>query len=98
MRTPTILISLFLSTLFIHYAVAAEEFPLKFEELDTDGNAVISKDEAKVRKDLKKEFKNIDKDGNGKLDLSEYQIYEGKGRFEPPEDTETPELGAAPTQ
>lgn len=98
MRIPTILIGLFLSILFSHHAVAAEEFPLQFGELDTDGNGVISKSEATVRKDLKKKFKNIDKDGDGKLDLSEYQAYEGEGRFEPPEETETPELGAAPTE
>lgn len=78
--------------------LAAADFPLQFGELDADNNAYISSKEASVRKDLVKNFKKIDRDADGKIDLSEYQAYEGKGRYQPPEETETPELGAAPTE
>ena len=76
----------------------AEEYPIKFEILDADSNAYISKTEASVRKDILKNYQEIDKDKDGVLSLSEYQAYEGKGRFQPPEETETPELGAAPAE
>ena len=92
----------FISSIFLvsftATSIAAETYPLQFEELDTDVNTFISKEEAAVREDLVKNFKKIDKDGDGQLTLSEYQAYEGKERFEPPEDTETPELGAAPAE
>jgi hypothetical protein len=97
MSISKLLITLFICTLSSQY-VLAKEFPLRFEELDTDANAFVSKDEAKVRKDLVKNFKKIDEDKDGKLSISEYQAYEGKGRYQPPEETETPELGAAPVE
>lgn len=97
MSISKLLISLFISAIASQYALA-KEFPLMFEELDVDANAFISKDEAKVRKDLVKNFKKIDEDKDGKLSISEYQAYEGKGRYQPPEETETPELGASPVE
>lgn len=92
-----LLVSVFLTT-FVSSVTAAKSFPLLFEELDTDANAYISKAEAKVRKDLEKNFNKIDLNGDGKVNITEYQAYEGKERFQPPEDTETPELGAAPLE
>lgn len=96
------IIKIVLACVFLSIAatsIAQEKtFPLMFEELDTDANSYISKSEAKVRKDLEKNFKKIDLNGDGKLNISEYQAYEGKGRLQPPEDTETPELGAAPLE
>ena len=75
---------------------AAEEFPLAFESIDKDADGYISQSEVVLRKDLQQHFKVVDKDGDGQLSLTEYQSYEGKGRYSPPEDTETPEIGAAP--
>ena len=103
MNTLKSLIALFFAamlfaSLFSKLSFAEKEFPLLFGELDTDADTYISIDEAGVRKDLKKNFKEIDSDNDGKLSLTEYQAYEGKGRYEPPEETETPELGAAPTE
>ena len=89
---------MFFASMFSQLSFAEKEFPLLFGELDTDANAYITKDEANVRKDLKNNFKEIDLDRDGKLSLTEYQSYEGKGRYEPPEETETPELGAAPSE
>ena len=74
----------------------AEEFPLAFEAIDTDADGYISGEEVVLRKDLAQHFKEVDKDGDGQLSLTEYQNYEGKGRYAPAEETETPEIGAAP--
>ncbi len=93
------LLSLSLASCLLLAANAqAADYPLEFEELDRDASGYITPDEANVREDLNKNFAAIDTDGNGKLNIAEYQAYEGKGRFEPPEDSETPELGAAPTR
>ena len=77
-------------------SVALADVPLAFEELDRDGNGYISEEEASVRDDLKEHWATIDKDGNGRLDIGEYQAYEGKERLEPPQESEVPEPGAAP--
>ena len=77
-------------------ACQTEKGPVVYEELDTDADGYITKDEAKVRKDLLKNWDKVDTDGDGKLTVSEYISYEGKGRLEAPDDLETPELGAAP--
>jgi len=76
--------------------LVANEIPKTFEELDADLDGYISDVEAKDRADLTKKWIEIDKDENGKLDISEYTIFQGLGRFTPPEDTEEPEPGAAP--
>lgn len=92
-KTPYfILCSIFL----LATACTTEKGPVIYEELDTDADGYITKAEAKVRSDLLKNWKQVDTDGDGKLTVTEYINYEGKGRLEAPEDLETPELGAAP--
>jgi hypothetical protein len=85
-----------LGSMFLATAACAAKAPIVYEELDTDANGYITKAEAKVRPDLLKNWKQIDTDGDGKLTVTEYENYEGKGRLAPPEELETPEPGAAP--
>lgn len=90
--TSTLLISLGLMGAGI---ATAQTEPMLFEDLDQDHNGAISKEEAKVRKDLSKNFKQIDKNGNGSISVDEYTAYENKGQMVP-EEVEIPEPGAAP--
>ena len=76
--------------------VWAAEAPKTFEELDADGNGRISKQEAKDQKSIKRNWAKIDADKSGELDISEFSAFEGIGRYTPPEESETPEPGAAP--
>ena len=66
-----------------------------FEEVDKDGDKSISMTEANSRLDLKENFARIDKNADGKLDISEFSAFEAEGKFQPPE-AEKAELGAAP--
>lgn len=95
MKIKLLFISLTSSLLFVTN-ISAADMPIAFEELDQDASGYISSDEAKARDDLVQNFKEIDSDNNGKLNIDEYQAYEGQGLNEPPEDSETSELGAAP--
>jgi hypothetical protein len=70
--------------------------PVVYDDMDTDANGYITKAEAKVRPDLLKNWDKADKDGDGKLTVTEYENYEGKGRLGSPEDLAEPEPGAAP--
>ena len=87
-----------LSTVFI--AACAQtpttEGVLTFEEMDRDANGYISAQEAKASSDINKNFKAIDSNGDGKINITEFQDHMGKGRMTPPEEMETPEPGAAP--
>lgn len=67
-----------------------------FEELDTDANGYISKVEASTNQGIAAHFKQIDSNTDGKITISEFASYMGKGRMTPPEEMETPEPGAAP--
>jgi hypothetical protein len=67
-----------------------------FEELDINGDGYISKAEAKAYKDMSKKWAKVDTNKDGRADIDEFTRFESAGRFEPPEDSETPELGAAP--
>ncbi|NOZ84403.1 MAG: hypothetical protein GXP60_06330 [Epsilonproteobacteria bacterium] len=77
-------------------AHADDGIPIAFEDLDTDVSGHISRDESNARQDIVKNWKKIDKNQDDQLDVNEYAAYEGKNRFSPPEDSEIPELGAAP--
>ena len=76
---------------------AAESQPVMFEDIDTNVDGAISKQEAKVRKDLYKNFKQADSDKNGTIDVDEYTAFHNKGRMDV-EEVETPEFGAAPVK
>ena len=78
------------------YAAMGEK-PVIFDDIDTDANGCISKDEAAVRQDLIDNYANIDTDKDGKLCVDEYSAYHNKGRM-PPEEVEIPEVGAAPVK
>lgn len=83
-------------SMFLLVTGCASKTPIVYDELDADSNGYITKDEAKVRRDLIKNWDQIDKDGDGKLTLTEYESYQGKGRLSPPEELAEPEPGAAP--
>lgn len=82
--------------LFLLVTACASKTPVVYDDLDTDANGYITKSEAKVRRDLIKNWEQIDKDGDGKVTVTEYESYEGKGRLSSPEDLAEPEPGAAP--
>lgn len=89
---PILLIGLFVFT--AAYAQKEGE-PVIFEDIDTDHNGAISRDEAKIRMDLVNNFSEIDKNGNGSLSVDEYTAYHNRGRLVP-EEVEIPEPGSAP--
>ncbi len=66
-----------------------------FEEIDTDHNGEISREESKVRADLAKNFDEADTNDNGSLSVDEYTDYHNKGRLIP-EEVEIPEPGSVP--
>lgn len=80
--------------------IAADTLPASatFEQVDANSDGYISKAEAIRRDDLAKKWSKIDTDKDDKINIDEFVAYESAGRFAPPEDAETPELGAAPTQ
>lgn len=88
-----------LSSLFtVISAYAAEgDKPVIFDDIDTDADGCISKEEAKVRQDLIDNFADIDKDKGGTICVDEYTAYQNIGRM-PPEEVEIPEVGAAPVK
>lgn len=69
--------------------------PVIFDDIDTDADGCISKEEASVRDDMVKNFKMIDKNKDGSICVDEYTVYENKGKLSP-EEVEIPEVGAAP--
>ena len=69
-----------------------------FEDLDVDHDGVITKAEAIKRDDLAKHWDTIDTNKNGGINIDEFVAYESKGRFVPPDESDTPELGAAPME
>lgn len=76
-------------------ALAATPVPT-FEGLDINSDGYISKQEAKAYKEMSKKWAKVDTNKDGRADIDEFTRFESTGRFEPPEDSETPELGAAP--
>lgn len=90
--SPVFLLLLALGT---STSLPAADRPVIFEDIDTNHNGAISKEEAKVREDLAEDFAEYDTDGNGSLSVDEYSKHENEGRMAP-EDVEVPEPGAAP--
>lgn len=85
-----------LLTLGIFSTVNAKDAPVTFDQLDDDKNGYLSQSEASQRQDLKEKWAMADKDADGKLDISEFSAFEV--RMVPPDDMESPEIGAAPTK
>jgi len=77
-------------------AAVAAEYVSTFEELDKDGNGYVSVTEAAARPDIEKDWKQIDTNSDNQLDITEFSAFEGKGTFQPPEDSEQEGIGAAP--
>lgn len=94
-----ILVKCSLAAIFAHATIlpaqAGNDYSV-FENIDGNADGFISKNEAQVREDLSKEWKNIDKDGDGQLDISEFSAFEGQGDLTPPQDPDMGEPGAAP--
>jgi len=77
---------------------ALAEYAETFESIDSDRNGYISPAEAQVRPDLAADFGAIDDNGDGQLNIDEFIAFESEGRYAPPEESEVPEIGAAPTE
>lgn len=93
--------TLYISTLGLYLILAAlASFaatpPPTFEQLDINSDGYISKDEAKTYKEMSKRWAKVDANKDGRVNIDEFIKFESAGRFEPPQDAETPELGAAP--
>ncbi|TCK18630.1 hypothetical protein DFR30_1909 [Thiogranum longum] len=82
--------------LLVSGAVVSADFPATFESLDTDGDGYVSSSEAGARKDLAESWQTIDKNTDDRLDITEFDAFEGKGRYTTPEESEVAEPGAAP--
>ena len=80
---PAILPILLLTALPIFAATA-----LTFEEVDTDGDGLVSADEAATVEDLDFDVADVDKDGT--LSIDEYDIAVGK--WSPPDGARPPNL------
>lgn len=84
------------SALLFCTPAGAGDYPMTFEQLDTDANGYISAEEAKARPGLADSLQASDQNGDGQLNSAEFSALEGQGRFSPPEDSEVAEPGAAP--
>jgi Ca2+-binding EF-hand superfamily protein len=72
----------------------------KFDRMDKNKDGAISVDEATGHTDILRNWTNIDKNVDGKLEYGEFSAFEtmedkAKG-YEPPHEDESPEPGAAP--
>jgi Ca2+-binding EF-hand superfamily protein len=76
--------------------LSAGDYPATFEALDADGDGYISSKEAASRKDIDERWVIIDKNADGRLDITEFSAFESEGRFTPPEESEDAGIGAAP--
>jgi Ca2+-binding EF-hand superfamily protein len=83
-------------TLSLSAPLSAGDYQATFESLDADGNGYISNEEAAARKDIDERWVIIDKNSDGKLDITEFSAFESEGRFTPPEESEDAGIGAAP--
>ena len=89
-------VSLLAGTLFLCGPAVAADYPATFESVDTDGNGYISDSEAKARPDLSQNWKDIDTNADNQLNITEFDAFESRGRYTPPEESEEAGLGAAP--
>ena len=96
--TRLLLTAIFLSLGSMSMAAEDQAASTTFEEIDANHDGVISKAEAIKRDDIAKHWETIDTNKNGNINIDEFVAYESKGRFVPPDDMDTPELGAAPME
>ena len=76
----------------------------QFSSLDVDNDGYVSIMEADGQLEMLKNWVDIDKDSNGKLEFSEFSAFETMSAedsqkaksFEPPQDEDEPGIGAAP--
>ena len=95
-KTPVLVLVFTLFAATSSFAAEKSE-PVMFEDLDTDADGCISKEESKARKDLRKNFRKADTDNSGTICVDEYTAFHNKGRLDK-EEVEVPEVGAAPVR
>lgn len=95
MNNKSLTLTLF-TCLFVSTGIQANDALLSFEEMDRNSNGYISLNESSGNEDIAENFSQVDTNGDGKVNITEFQFYMGKDRVSPPEEMETPELGAAP--
>jgi len=67
-----------------------------FKKLDRNSDGYISIKEAAENAALVKSWKTLDTDTNEKLEMSEFSAFEEEQDFTPPQNSDTPDIGAAP--
>ena len=83
--------------LLVPFAVLAGGNDKVFKDLDKNSDGVISKEEAAKAKQLVADFDNIDTDGSGSIEMTEFSALESAEAYTPMETEEEP-IGAAPTK
>lgn len=69
---------------------------LTFEDIDVNADGYISKQEAVAYKEMNTHWTKVDTNKDGHADIDEFSQFESTGRFQPPDDSEIAEPGAAP--
>lgn len=59
---------------------AAPNYEQKFGYYDKDKNGMITKQEASIRTDFTEKWKNLDANGDGQVDLSEFSAFEEENK------------------
>lgn len=98
MRLPYLYFVTFIMVILALPAMAGEkERAQYFKQLDEDNNQVLDISEVEDNTPLLHDFPKIDKNGDNKLDMSEFSAFEPMERYRP-KPPEEPEPGAAPTE
>ncbi|MCI0506693.1 MAG: hypothetical protein L0Z73_11355 [Gammaproteobacteria bacterium] len=81
--------------------LSAEEMQSQpsFQQLDSDKDGYVTIIEATGQNQLLRQWTEVDKDTDGRLEMTEFSAFETEpGTFVPVENPETPEIGAGPTR
>jgi Ca2+-binding EF-hand superfamily protein len=81
--------------------LSAEEMQgqASFQQLDSDKDGYVTIIEATGQNQLLRQWTEVDKDTDGRLEITEFSAFEAEpGSFVPVENPDAPEIGAAPTR